>query len=317
MLATAVLCGCDKNVESDYPGTNTLDVPSVTVSGVSENSAVISWSAVANATSYIYSMDGGPEDSTENTSVTLNDLTPEQSYTIRVRAQKAGSLYFADSDYAEASFETTSHVAVYRIATFADDWDKWYYEYDDAGLPKRVYRMYDGAVEKEWIFTYSGESLQISGSNNYSITLNGQGYVASLNDGSDDYSYTYDDDGYLVKVERNGDIYSNIVIENGNIVSWSKFDDGTEHLKMHTYSDIPNTGGSHCIYSERAGAGRWLVETGLFGKASAYIHAASQWDYSSSATPYEFKYDDKGCISQEIKSPDDWAENFYYTYDVL
>lgn len=107
------------------------------------------------------------------------------------------------------------------------------------------------------------------------MTLNDQGYVATFVDGSNTYEYTYDENGYMTKAEKNGNIASNITIENGNITQWTRFSDGVEQFKVQTYSAVPNVGGAHCIYAEGSGLSRWLVETGLFGKASANCHTVA------------------------------------------
>ena len=255
----ATACSDDDN----HPSTNVLDKPEVTVPDVKESSAVITWKAIGNATAYIYSLNNGSEQSTDQNTIQLTGLEPEKSYTFKVKAQKTGSIYFEDSDYAEITFTTTSEVTVYRIATFADDWDKWYYEYNDNGTVKRVYRLYEGELDREWLFAYDGNNITVTGKNAYNMTLNDQGYVATFVDGSNTYEYTYDENGYMTKVEKNGNIASNITIENGNIMQWTRFSDGVEQFKVQTYSAVPNVSRAHCIYAESSGASRWLVETGL------------------------------------------------------
>ena len=106
--------------DDNHPSTNILDKPEVTVPDVKESSAVITWKAIGNATAYIYSLNNGSEQSTDQNTIQLTGLEPEKSYTFKVKAQKTGSIYFEDSDYAEITFTTTSEVTVYRIATFAD-----------------------------------------------------------------------------------------------------------------------------------------------------------------------------------------------------
>ena len=146
------------------------------------------------------------------------------------------------------------------------------------------------------------------------MTLNDQGYVATFVDGSNIYEYTYDENGYMTKAEKNGNIASNITIENGNITQWTRFSDGVEQFKVQTYSAVPNVGGAHCIYAEGSGLSRWLVETGLFGKASANCHTSSGWQHSSVASTYTFEYDENSCIKEESKNYDGDIEKFYYTY---
>ncbi|MCI1648454.1 MAG: DUF4595 domain-containing protein [Bacteroides sp.] len=312
-----VLCFVGCNDSDNYPSKNILGQPEVIVPDIKENSAVISWKAIGNATIYYYSLNNGAEQSTTETTIQLTGLTPEQSYTFKVKAQKEGSLYFDDSEYTEVTFTTTAHVKIYHIATFADDWDTWYYEYNNNGSIKRVYRLWEGQLDREWVFAYGeGGKVTVTGKNTYEITLNDQGYAVSFKSGTDSYVYSYDENGYMVQVEKNGNIVSNITIENGNIMKWSKFSDGIEQFKNHTYSLIPNVGGAHCIYSEGCGASRWLVETGLFGKASAYCHTSNGWDYSSSSSTFTFEYDENNCIEKESKDYDGYVENFFYTYFV-
>ncbi len=203
--------------DDNHPSTNILDKPEVTVPDVKESSAVITWKAIGNATAYIYSLNNGSEQSTDQNTIQLTGLEPEKSYTFKVKAQKTGSIYFEDSDYAEITFTTTSEVTVYRI-------------------------------------------------------------------------------------------------ENGNIMQWTRFSDGVEQFKVQTYSAVPNVSGAHCIYAESSGASRWLVETGLFGKASANCHTSSGWQHSSSTATYTFEYDENSCIKEESKNYDGYIENFYYTY---
>lgn len=176
VVLSMTACSDDDN----HPNTNVLDKPEVTVPDVKESSAVITWKAIGNATAYIYSLNNGNEQSTDQNTIQLTGLEPEKSYTFKVKAQKTGSIYFEDSEYAEITFTTTSEVTVYRIATFADDWDKWYYEYNDNGTVKRVYRLNGEELDREWLFAYDGNSVTVTGKNAYTMTLNSQGYVATL-----------------------------------------------------------------------------------------------------------------------------------------
>jgi YD repeat-containing protein len=316
-IIATVICtvACTNDIAKDYPNKNVLKAPEVSVPGIKESSATITWGAIANATSYIYSINDGTEDTITGNTLQLKNLQPETNYTFKVKAQKAGSLYFEDSEYTKTQFTTTAHVKVYKVATFADDWDKWYYDYNDNRTVKRIYRMYDGAIEREWVFAYDDKNITVTGKNNYTMTLNDAGYVTTFVDGSNTYTYTYDSDGYMTKAENNGTVISNITIENGNIMKWSKFSDGVEQFKVHTYSAIPNVGGAHSIYAENAGFSRWLAETGLFGKASTDCHATNQWDYSSTASKFTFLYDENSCIKQESKDYNGYVENYYYTYN--
>ncbi len=317
-VAGFTMTSCDAAEDAiDDIVANDLATPAPVAAAVGEDSATITWDAVANATTYAYTVNDGDEQTTTETSISLTDLEAETTYTVKVKAQYPGSIYFNESDYGSVSFTTTSIVIVYRIASFADDWDTYYYDFNDDGTVDRVYRLWDGELDKEWVFAYSGTSISVTGSSTYAITLNDAGYVATLNDGSNDYAYTYDENGYMIEVSKNDSVISSSVIEDGNIMSWSKLSDGETVWKDHTYSSSLNIARVHCIYSESCGFSRWLAETNLMGEASVNCHATNKWDYSDTSSVFSFEYDSNNCISQEIKDYDGYIENFFYTYTVV
>lgn len=319
-----VMMACN---DDDYPSVNVLDTPQLSVGTPTDKTVNISWKSVGNATNYLYSLNGGAEQSTTATSLDLAALSPSTKYTFKVKAIKSESLYFVDSEYAETSFTTAAKPTTetrYRVATFADDWDKWYYEYNTDNTVKRIYRLNgDGSLDREWVFAYNGTTVTTTGKNAYTMTLNSDGLVKTfLKEAGSEYTYTYDANGYMTQVKLNGTIVSNCVVENGNIVKWSKWtkqgDDteAREHFKVQSYSTSDkNVAGTHCIYSESAGPSHWLVETGLFGKGSAYCHLTSGWDYSAVSASFTFEKDSNGCISKEIKLYGGDTENFFYSYD--
>ncbi len=151
---------------------------------------IIPWKAIGNATAYIYSLNNGSEQKYRPEYHSTDRSRAGEKLHIQSESSKTGSIYFEDSEYAEITFTTTSEVTVYRIATFADDWDKWYYEYNDNGTVKRVYRLYEGELDREWLFAYEGNNITVTGKNAYTMTLNDQGYVATFVDGSNTYEYT-------------------------------------------------------------------------------------------------------------------------------
>lgn len=314
---TATSCSDDP----DHPDKNVLETPMMQAPQLTSNSATLSWKKCANANMYVYTVNNGPEMMTYEPTVTLEGLTPETTYTFKVKARRDYSEYFEDSEYTTIKFTTLEKVqarAVYHVATFADDWDRWFYEYNPDWTVKRIYRTVDGtaegALDREWNFAYSGTNLQVTGKNEYTITLNDKGYVATLVDGSKTYDYIYDADGYLIQVYKDGNVVCNVQIENGNIMQWSKFQDGNEVWKIHTYDSNLNVGGVHAIAAEEIGASRWLVETGLFGKACTNLHTSNQWDYSSTGSSFTFEFDSNGCVSVEHKLYGSDEEKYFYTY---
>lgn len=83
-----------------------------TTPAVDHQSATFSWEAVANATGYAYSIDGGVEQTTTSTSVKVDGLTPETAYskTLAVRALGDGADY-QDSEPATYTFAFTTEAA--------------------------------------------------------------------------------------------------------------------------------------------------------------------------------------------------------------
>ncbi len=83
-----------------------------TTPAVDHQSATFSWEAVANATGYAYTIDGGVEQTTTSTSVKVDGLTPETAYskTLAVRALGDGAEY-QDSEPASYTFAFTTEAA--------------------------------------------------------------------------------------------------------------------------------------------------------------------------------------------------------------
>lgn len=320
--------GCSSD-DDGAGGANVLETPMLAAPTVTHNSATFTWKAVDNADMYVYTLNGGSEMQTTEPTVTLSGLTPSTEYSFSIKARKDGSEYFKDSAYATYSFTTNSEPVAsksYRVASFGDDWDTWFYTYNEDGTPKRIYRTADGtpggALDREWVFTYDGRNLAVKGAKadgsplaDWAITLNDKNLVETMVDGEKTYNYLYDADGYLTQVTKNGEVAVNIVVENGDITRWSKMKDGAEVWKLHTYDVVPNVSGCRATTAEGIGASRWLVESGLFGKGSAHLHTEIKWDYSETGSTYTFDLDGNGCVIGEHKLYGSDLENFHYTYE--
>lgn len=314
---TAASCSDDP----DHPDKNVIETPMMQAPQLTHNSATLSWKKCANANMYVYVVNNGPEMMTYEPTVTLEGLTPETTYEFKVKARRDYSEYFEDSQYTSIKFTTLGkpqEKAVYHVATFADDWDKWFYEYNADWTVKRIYRTVDGTasgdLDREWNFAYSGNTVSVTGKNDYAITLNEQGYVATLIDGTKQYDYIYDADGYLIQVYKDGAVIVNCRIQDGNLMAWSKLKDGAEVWKNHTYDATLNVAGIHAICAEGIGASRWLVETGLFGKACTNLHSSNQWDYSDKGSTFTFDFDANGCVTTEYKTYGTDVEKYFYTF---
>ncbi len=230
---------------------------------------------------------------------------------------------FAVAAFSLSSCGNDDPSSKYRIASFADDWDTWVYSYDDAGKLVSIVR---GENDRVYEFQYKAPGVVIKytkggeAKNDITLTLNDNGLCTKFVDEyGDEFTYTYDANGYVTSVKKFDELKANVVIENGNIAKWSKFENGAEVWKVHTYGAADNVNGIHNIYAE-FGAGRFLRETGLFGKGTAKLCTVNQWD-KEGGTPSElnYEYDDNGNIVKEIKTfpnkPDSKAENYFYTWE--
>ncbi|MDE7141942.1 MAG: DUF4595 domain-containing protein, partial [Muribaculaceae bacterium] len=201
---------------------------------------------------------------------------------------------------------------------YGDKYDTWFYSYNSDWTPKRIYRTTDGTengpLDREWIFAYDGNTITVTGKNEYTMTRNEQGYVTRLVEGSTTYDYAYDEEGHMIQASKNGEVVSNITIENGDITKWSRFSNGAEQWKLHTYMPVENVGGCHAITAESIGASRWLIETHLFGVASKHLHATNVWEGAEKSSTFTFDTDDKGRVTAEHKLYGESLEEYFYTY---
>ena len=216
----------------------------------------------------------------------------------------------------------------FMVETYSEDWgsgvDQWVYTYDATGKVTKVIRNWvennNPVLDKQWDFVWANSTLTITGNNNYQITFGSNGYAATMTESGDGwaetYTYTYDSNGYLVSVSRDGELRSEIVIENGNIKTWSRLSDGVWQVKNHTYSTIENVHGIYNIYSERAGASRWLMEMGYFGKPCKNLCETNQWAHSDKGSTMQYDFDTvNNTVTKVIKTYDGYDEISLYTWE--
>lgn len=314
---TATSCSDDP----DHPDKNVIETPMMQAPIISHDSAVLAWKKCANANMYVYQVNDGPEMMSYEPTVTLTGLQPETTYSFKVKARRDYSEYFEDSEYTSLKFTTIAkpEVAVsYHIATYGDEWDTWFYQYNPDWTVKRVYRTTDGTangpLDREWNFAYDGKNVQVTGKNEYTITLNDMGYVEKMIDGSKTYDYIYDEEGHMIECYKDGESIVKCQWQDGNLMQWSKIRNDADAWKIHTYDATRNVGGIHAIYAEGTGPSRWFVETGMFGKACANLHSSNQWDYSEKGSTFTFDFDANGCVTAEYKLYGEDIEPYYYTW---
>jgi YD repeat-containing protein len=219
-----------------------------------------------------------------------------------------------------------------RIASFteSDEDESWAdiykYTYNADGKVVRITREgLDDAINREYAFTYSGNTITITrddkeGDDPYTfltITLGNHGYASTMADEWDEYAYTYNADGYMTRIDRNGDLRSTITIIDDCLSTWTRLNGEEWQTKNHTYSAEKNVANIHNIYSEQFGSGRWLMETGLFGKASVKLCATNQWQHSDKGSTLTYDLDNNKCVTKETKTYDGWKEYYSYTWTVL
>ena len=206
-----------------------------------------------------------------------------------------------------------------RVATFSlvgDGWaDVYQFTYDNDKVVK-VFRE-EG---KEWSLTYSDKNVKIVGKDvNYDCALNDMGFVSTLTDEwGDTFAFTYDKEGRITKIDKCVKNITTVTIEDGCIVTWTRIKDGETQTKNHKYISTKNVGDIHNIYPEVYPiAGRWMMETGLFGHGTAYLCGENQWAHSDAKGVLTYDTDADGFVTAEHKDYPDWPEEFAYTWEVV
>lgn len=212
-----------------------------------------------------------------------------------------------------------------RIKSYSlvgDGWaDVYQYSYNADGKVNQVFRE----ETKQWNFAYDGDKITVTDYQDatvYEMTLGASGYVESMVipaglDGEGEYAYTYNSDGRMTKVTMNGNVTSNTEIQDGCMTGWSRFENGPEEYKVQTFTSTPNTYDIHNVFCEKqSGLSQWLMETGLFGKGSAYLVETSKWANSDATASYTYDFDENGAVTAEHKDYPDWPEEFEYSWEV-
>ncbi len=93
---------------SAAPVARQLDAPVLTAGAATATSVTVNWTPDANASGYLYKVNGGTEQSLGKTgSVTVTELTAETAYTVAVKAAGDGTNY-TDSEWASIEVRTTA-----------------------------------------------------------------------------------------------------------------------------------------------------------------------------------------------------------------
>jgi uncharacterized protein YxeA len=218
-------------------------------------------------------------------------------------------------------------IASYTESDQDESWaDIYKYTYNADGKVTKITREgLDGVINREYAFAYSGNTITITrddkdGDDPYTfltITLGSNGYASAMSDEWDNYVYTYNADGYMTKIDRSGELRSTITIADNCISTWTRLNNDAWQTKDHAYSAEENVAHIYNIYSEQFGSSRWLMETGLFGKAGVKLCSDNQWQHSAIGSTLTYELDNNKCVTKEIKTYDGWKEYYAYTWTVL
>jgi hypothetical protein len=217
-----------------------------------------------------------------------------------------------------------------RVHTFATEMygytNTYTYNYGSDGKITKVTRLEEGegnTYNTTYNFHYSGDTIRITRIEHpsteegayYTIILGSNGYAASFADEWDLWTYTYNSDNYLVRVDRNGNLRSEITVTNGNIETWTRSQNDEWQTKTQTYFGDENKGGCNTVYSEGAVPARWVVETGLFGKACKNLCQTSKWNHSDVTANYTYVKDNNDYVTTETKDYSGDLELARYTWE--
>lgn len=122
LLAAALVAGfafsCKPDSEGDGSEPVQLSTPVLEITGQDETSFTISWESVENASSYVYTLNGGNEEGTAELSVSFTELEAGD-YTVKVKAIASNPEEFADSEWAEVT------VSLEGVSDEPDDPARW------------------------------------------------------------------------------------------------------------------------------------------------------------------------------------------------
>ncbi len=196
-----------------------------------------------------------------------------------------------------------------RLERFSDGFDSWTYYTDDQG---RISRVKSGTTSKVWDFDWRDSGIDIRGSDTFELEFGPEGMVSDLTDSRGNrYRYEYDRRGYMTSVLKNGNTVASMKMTGGNTAAVAAItqdvsgrDSSIAFCDYH-YREEANSCGIHSVLSGRSGIPRWLLETGLFGRATERLPAGYRWNDDGRGGSFEYVFDADGNVIRQVIAKDD------------
>lgn len=105
-MATMAFAACGESDGGDNDGKTRLSTPAPKAEEVTETSFKATWAAVANADTYVYTVNNGAEKTTMTPSATVDGLSANTTYTFKVKAVPADTDKYTESAWGEVKVTT-------------------------------------------------------------------------------------------------------------------------------------------------------------------------------------------------------------------
>lgn len=243
--------------------------------------------------------------------------------------------------------ETKIPTPTYRVKSMMQNWegddkesgDMYIYTWNADGTIAKVDLAWAKEVYSSMVFTWSGSTVTVVDAKNdnapiCTITVNDKKLATKIEQATkttevgkewNKLELAYDANGFLILAKKDGNVATvQSIDEEGNIEWWGRIGIESQvselttapgwRKKMHTYYSNVNAAGIHGEWDEDVAVKRWFYETGLVGRASAYIMRTAWWygvvnddktevkqEYAAKLAYYPLNVDSNNCVIVETK----------------
>lgn len=103
-----------------------LPKPVPTLESASSSSFTVTWAPVENAAAYLFTIDDGEEESTQQHELTRDGLEPETEYTVRIKAIPDANSLYVESEWAAITIKT-DRVATARLIKIPEELQDYFW----------------------------------------------------------------------------------------------------------------------------------------------------------------------------------------------